>query len=155
MSVSTEAPTRNTRMVSAVRNAQQEESNAYVMPKIKVGQTCLWFPDRSTTEGFGAIVTQGGERAIAVNINYPGSPTMLCKNGVRFKFDPDTDIIDRSEEGVWDFAMDADALNAAAIREIGVANAQVATLKEEVVELEETVVKLADRVTALEESATK
>ncbi len=114
----TEAPTKKSQLQSSARAAQQRESDLYLMPQIGVGQTVIYYPDRSTTEGFAAVVTQAGERAISLAIFYPGAFNMLSKDGVRYFEDPDTDIIDRSAEGVWRFAVDRAAMSAAAVKEI-------------------------------------
>lgn len=95
------------------------------MPRVRQSQHVIWFPDRATTESLPAIVTLAGDRAINVSIIQDGSYALLPKQGVRHKSDPDTDIIDRSEQGVWDFALSADALNATTIREIGVLDGMI------------------------------
>lgn len=131
MSASTEAPTRKNQSASPTRMAQQRESDAYVMPSIGVGQAIIWYPDRSAIEGYSAIVTQAGERALSVAIFYPGATSMLSKNGVRYREDPDTDIIDRAEEGVWEFALDRKHLSMAAIKELGEMASRIDTISKQ------------------------
>ncbi len=89
------------------------------MPRVRQSQSVLWFPDRTSTESVPAWVTKAGDRAINVAIIEDGAFVMACRQGVRHKSDPETEIIDRSDVGVWDFALSSEALNASAIREIG------------------------------------
>lgn len=113
-----------TTMLEAVKNATPLKVSAkakqeWVAPRVRQSQNVLWFPDRETTNCLPAIVTLSGDRAINVSIIQDGAFAMLPKQGVRHKSDPETEIIDRAEVGVWDFALNGDMLNAAAIRQIG------------------------------------
>jgi hypothetical protein len=138
--MSSESPTkRNVATGDPRRTIVPTEAESYRMPAVGVATFVRWFPDRVTVDCYPAIVTQAGDRAISVSIFYPGANTLTIKDGVRHRMDPETEIIDRAEEGVWDYATH---------------NVDTAMLKE-IHELSAGLFDLTNRVNELAKSAEK
>lgn len=96
-------------MLATAKRANTYDETKFDMPRIAQAKTILWFPDRHLPECYTAFVSKVGDRSIDVAIILPEYTTMRIKSGVRHRNDPDGEIIDRSGDGVWDFAEDQDA----------------------------------------------
>lgn len=92
--------------VAIAKRAGTYDETQFDMPRIAQAKTVLWYPDRHNQDDhFTAIVTAVGDRSISVLICYP-ELHFAAKGGVRHRNDPDGEMIDRSGDGVWDFAED-------------------------------------------------
>lgn len=90
------------------KRAGTYDETTFDMPRIAQAKTVLWYPDRHNPDDcFTAIVTEVGDRSIGVLICLP-ELQFKSKNAVRHRNDPDGEMIDRSNDGVWDFCEDAD-----------------------------------------------
>ncbi len=96
--------------VATAKRANTYDETKFDMPRIAQAKPVLWFPDRHISEeSHTALVAKVGDRSIDLAIILPDSTNFVMKTGVRHRNDPDGEIIDRSGNGVWDFAEEQDA----------------------------------------------
>jgi hypothetical protein len=70
-------------------------------PFIEVGMSVYWFPDRNS-KAQGAVVTEVGDRAVALLVFVPGYSNGQVKDGVHHRDDPALARGNRIENGCWD-----------------------------------------------------
>lgn len=89
------------------KRAGTHDETTFDMPRIAQGKAVLWYPDRHNPDDcFTALVTAVFDRAISIVIFYP-ELQFAAKSAVRHRNDPDGEMIDKSNDGVWDFCEDA------------------------------------------------
>lgn len=125
----------------AVKRDVRPEKAPYVMPKPVVSKIVMWFPDRFEQRGYPAVVTEVGDRAVSVSILLPNQYAIHCKAGVRHRGDPDRAILDKSEDGVWDFASEGDEELSGLLGRLDRADEKIAALTEKVLAIEVELIK--------------
>ncbi len=112
------------------------DETTFEMPRIAQSKAVLWYPDRHTPDdSYTAFVTRVADRSVDLAIMRPDQTTLFIRNGVRHKDDPDGAIIDRSGNGVWEFAED-DVLMVGMMKTIKALNERITSLVDRVERLE-------------------
>lgn len=77
----------------------------YTMPKVQIGDLVFWYPGGdSGLEPTPGIVTNVGERALAISLLAKDNYSVLPKDAVRHLSDPALLAVETREHGSWDYA---------------------------------------------------
>jgi hypothetical protein len=121
------------------------DKDAYRMVKPRVGDMVIWYEDRSSTTGRPAFVTDVFDFACDLSVLVANAQNFMVRGGVRWKQDPNGNLIDEINEGCWEFPdVQASPTNGDGIEARLLASAQqsIAELQDEVVSLKLRVAKL-------------